>query len=470
MKSKRFAAVLGAVLAVSCLPFHAEAAENYNIEQGCIDVTYSTSYEGFGAALTENNELYVWGEGTYNYKSGDYTAAGRLYPVEVPLTYEAVAIDGHFVLSSTGDLYWYDFENHDPLGSCVLTNIRTLGEGTAITNDGELYLLDAVYDGNGNLLDYENGGIKKVETLNNVVSAYNYGSCVAAVTEDGSLYTWGSNQYAQSYGNGHLGYISDHSEYEAYNQQELYPRKVDIDHVIDAKFNGTYGDLFILTVDHTLYQCTYTSESVWFERLFDNIQYFTGGSSFHGGGTLFAVADDGTLYAYGSSIWGYGDGELIDADVFQVKKEVTQFGKVTKAVTSGENFAVINKGGVLFTWGANDKALVGNTLKASEDSEGLGEPNTEDTFYADWIFYGHIFDNGDVDGSGVIDASDAAAILVAATELGANGISGLYNSQAYAADVNYDGVIDAADAAIVLLYAAEVGAGNTDITLDDLIG
>ena len=59
----------------------------------------------------------------------------------------------------------------------------------------------------------------------------------------------------------------------------------------------------------------------------------------------------------------------------------------------------------------------------------------------------------------IINASDAALILIVAASIGAEGSSGLNDAQTQAADVNGDGVINASDAAIVLIYAAAAGAG-----------
>ncbi len=70
---------------------------------------------------------------------------------------------------------------------------------------------------------------------------------------------------------------------------------------------------------------------------------------------------------------------------------------------------------------------------------------------------------GDVDGSGAVDALDAAEILLYAAALGAGET---YDNPAFAArnaDTDGNGTIDAIDASNVLIYAAIVGAeGNAD--------
>ncbi|MCR4646076.1 MAG: leucine-rich repeat protein [Oscillospiraceae bacterium] len=76
---------------------------------------------------------------------------------------------------------------------------------------------------------------------------------------------------------------------------------------------------------------------------------------------------------------------------------------------------------------------------------------------------------GDVNEDGIVNASDAALILIAAASIGAGEDSGLTESQMAAANVNGDSAINASDAAVVLIYAAAVGAGNTDANILDYV-
>ena len=67
---------------------------------------------------------------------------------------------------------------------------------------------------------------------------------------------------------------------------------------------------------------------------------------------------------------------------------------------------------------------------------------------------------GDVNADRLINASDAALVLIAAAKLGAGTDPGLTEVQASNANVNGDETINATDAAIILIYAAAVGAGK----------
>ena len=71
---------------------------------------------------------------------------------------------------------------------------------------------------------------------------------------------------------------------------------------------------------------------------------------------------------------------------------------------------------------------------------------------------------GDIDGSGTINASDAAKVLIVSATIGAGKDPGLIDAQKKAADVNGDGATNASDAAIILQYAAYIGAGNPEMT------
>ncbi|MBP0974140.1 MAG: dockerin type I repeat-containing protein [Oscillospiraceae bacterium] len=67
---------------------------------------------------------------------------------------------------------------------------------------------------------------------------------------------------------------------------------------------------------------------------------------------------------------------------------------------------------------------------------------------------------GDVNADRLINASDAALVLIAAANIGAGNDPGLTEVQADNANVNGDQDINATDAAIILIYAAAVGAGQ----------
>jgi len=76
---------------------------------------------------------------------------------------------------------------------------------------------------------------------------------------------------------------------------------------------------------------------------------------------------------------------------------------------------------------------------------------------------------GDTDHSGIVDATDAARILVAAAELGVGATCSLNADQQTAGDVNKDQQLDASDASIILIYASETGAGTFSGSLEEYL-
>ena len=87
------------------------------------------------------------------------------------------------------------------------------------------------------------------------------------------------------------------------------------------------------------------------------------------------------------------------------------------------------------------------TIGAAIDTDGDGSYETT-VAQSDYL--------GDVNRDGSIDATDAAAVLKMASEIG----SGSQVENNTAADVNADGSINALDAAFILQYAAYAGAGG----------
>ncbi|MBR2744226.1 MAG: dockerin type I repeat-containing protein [Clostridia bacterium] len=76
---------------------------------------------------------------------------------------------------------------------------------------------------------------------------------------------------------------------------------------------------------------------------------------------------------------------------------------------------------------------------------------------------------GDVDGSGTVNASDAARILIYAANMGVR-FEAPTQQMLNVADINKDGVINASDAALVLIYAAKMGASTTgEVTWDEVL-
>ena len=74
--------------------------------------------------------------------------------------------------------------------------------------------------------------------------------------------------------------------------------------------------------------------------------------------------------------------------------------------------------------------------------------------------YETVLEPGDINGDMVVNASDAAKVLIVAAIIGSGDDSGLTLSQENAADFNGDGLINASDATGILCHAANAGVGE----------
>ena len=70
---------------------------------------------------------------------------------------------------------------------------------------------------------------------------------------------------------------------------------------------------------------------------------------------------------------------------------------------------------------------------------------------------------GDLDGDGIVDASDASSVLLEYAAKSTGGKSDLNDAQKKAADVNDDGLIDASDASAILAYYALVSTSKDEV-------
>ena len=84
-------------------------------------------------------------------------------------------------------------------------------------------------------------------------------------------------------------------------------------------------------------------------------------------------------------------------------------------------------------------------------------------------FLGNYSLPGDPNEDGIVNAEDAAEVLVSAAKEGAGAVTELTDAQKTAADVNEDGRFDAADASVILRYAAVLGTGDRYTRIKDLV-
>ncbi len=288
--------------------------ESYEIYDRVSDsyITKSSFY-----AITENGELYVWGDNSDG-QLGIGNTDNQTKPIKVT--------------GITGKI--------KELGTYTVYGLSIYGSSIyAITEDGSLYAWGNNYFSTLGLGDrVDRNTPTKVNLPGKIKELRSYFNSVYALMEDSSLYTWGENTH------GRLGLGSN-------EEQISTPTLV-------TGINGTIKELindssiYAITEDNSLYAWGSNGSGelgVGDEvnrniptkvNLPGKIKEFTGGS--------YAILEDGSLYA-----WGYnGSGELGVGDEVNrnIPTKVNLPGKI-KEFTGG-SYAILEDGS-LYTWGYN---------------------------------------------------------------------------------------------------------------------
>ena len=168
--------------------------------------------------------------------------------------------------------------------------------------------------------------------------------CTAAITEDGSLYMWGSNSSSQL-GNGT-------------RKNSSSPVKI-LDNAAYVSLGG-YNHSAAITTDGSLYMWGNGSygklgngenkDSSTPVKIMDNVAYVSLGTV-----NSAAITTDGSLYMWGSNQFGMlGDGTTENRSV-----PVKIMDNVAYVTVEGDHTAAITKDGGLYTWGSNNDEHLG---------------------------------------------------------------------------------------------------------------
>ena len=272
----------------------------------------------YSAVITEDGSLYMWGmNGAGQLGNGTIENKSISTPIKIMDNVVSVSLgDNHSAAITTdGSLYmWGSNGFYGKLGNGttenksistpikIMDNVAYVSLGydhsAAITEDGSLYTWG--YNGHHQLGNGKSGrSTTPVKIMDNVayVSLGEFHS--AAVTTDGSLYTWGENRYGQ------LG-------------------------------NGTKNDSFVP------------------KKIMDNVAYVSLGYNHSA-----AITTDGSLYMWGENIWGQlGNGERGAASVSRSPVKIMDH---VVCVSLGYiHSAAITEDGSLYTWGDNRYGQLGN--------------------------------------------------------------------------------------------------------------
>lgn len=329
--------------------------------EGC-----SVSENGTVLAMTDSQgmaELYI-NAGKYQLNFGKSGLEGN--SKDIKITDEAKKIEVRLTKDkSVSENYIIDND--------IANKISCGGNHTAvITKDGSLYTWganDYGQLGNGKNIDVHIPQKIMPEKKFEAVSCYSYNT--AAITTDGSLYVWGENSHGQ---------IGDNSTISSNVPKQIMP---------NTKFKEvSCGKNYTaaITTDGRLYTWGANSfgalgDGTTVERhspkiIMPEIKFV---SIACGGGELpghtAAITTDGRLFLWGYNSYGeLGNGLSVLSLVPIEIMPGTKFSMVSCAVN---NTAAITKNGTLFIWGRNNCGQLGNGTKISSSSPQKLMPDTK---------------------------------------------------------------------------------------------
>ena len=178
----------------------------FKLLSGVTDVQLGSGWHG--AALTKNGDLYLWGRND-NGQIGDGTTQDRSSPVKVLSNIDKIQLgdyqdsqDCSMAIDKSGNLYmWGDnhcgqigngTKNDQLIPQKILSNVATAdsssGTTAALTQNGDLYI-------------WGSNQLSPKKVLSEISTMSIDLGTVAAVTQNGDLYMWGDN-YSGQIGNG----------------------------------------------------------------------------------------------------------------------------------------------------------------------------------------------------------------------------------------------------------------------------
>jgi alpha-tubulin suppressor-like RCC1 family protein len=329
--------------------------------------------------LFTNGGLWSWGYNNYG-QLGDDTITHRSSPVQTVAggtNWKLVSCGQYHTaaIKTDGTLWGWGFNTYGQLGDNTIDNksspVQTVAGGTnwksvscgqyhiaAIKTDGTLWTWG--YNQNGELGD--NTRTYKSSPVQTIASGTNWKSVgcgnyhTTAIKTDGTLWSWGHNQFGQ---------LGD-------NTRTAKSSPVQVGILTDWKSvsGGLYHTAAIKT-DGTLWSWGYNGGGPLGDNTITNksspVQTIAGGTNWKSvsGGISYtaAIKTDGTLWVWGSNIYGQlGDDTRTDKSS---PVQTVAGGTNWKSVDCGYwHTLAIKTDGTLWSWGNNKGQLGDNTVDA----------------------------------------------------------------------------------------------------------
>lgn len=320
---------------------------------------------GFGGALSEDGTLYMWGTNGSGQLAREYSGGSYDVYDEGIDTIDAIPVMENVVsfacsnveaaaVTEEGELYQWGGNQYEP--RCLLSGVTSVTAHKeedvffAITEDGGLYswgdsrVNAAIFGIPGNIYFTVDYPTRILDDVVEVVVGKGQGHA-AAITSDGSLYTWGANNLGQI-GNGTGGV------------DMKYDRPVKVMEQIVSVALG-YDYTVALTADGEMYAWggndygTFgngTTEHSWMPvKIMDDVMAISADQF-----NTAIIKTDGTMYMCGTNTYG----QLGNAET--MKSSSTPVKVLDDVAAVGDACSAITQSGKLYVWGGNNHGQLGN--------------------------------------------------------------------------------------------------------------
>ena len=311
-------------------------------------------------ALTEDGSLYAWG---YNSKGllgvGDKMDRNTPTKVNLPGMVKEIMHNSNsvYTILEDGSLYAWDYNTPTPTKINLPGTIKELitngNSDYAILEDGSLYSLVSI-----------NSTPTKVNLPGKVINQIGQ----FAILEDGSIYAWGDNYYGQ------LGIGSENDYVDT-------PTKVNLSGKIKELIY--YSDsVYALLEDDTLY--------AWGDNYYGQLGLGSDEKkvsiptkvnlpgkikelilSQSSNGSLYAILEDGSLYAWGDNNYFGQLGVGSENEYVNTPTKVNLPGTIKELITIGDSVYAMLEDGSLYAWGFNPVGRLG----IGSENEYVNTPN-----------------------------------------------------------------------------------------------